>query len=203
VARTSKATLDQARAWGREDAKDAIMLAREAPSEIDRMTMDFGGMLGPEYSSDRAGKPARRLVSEWDGIHEQLSESGRIRGIPRDRPLAALLPGATRAWEAGGQEALDAHGDAFYEELDAADVFLIDTYAYPSADPQFQDIDGEPVFSLYVVDGRRFSEFHQEHWLGQDFGTGWRLAEENVQKVYTEPMPSLRERIERVFRSES
>ena len=74
-------------------------------------------------------------------------------------------------------------------------MFPISTFSYPGADPSLMDINGEVIFSLYVLDGRRFSEFHREHWLGLDFDGNWMLAEENVQKVYSEPKPSLRQRL--------
>lgn len=192
--------MKKARQWGREDAKDAIILARESPTELDKNTFDLE-VLGVEYASDRAGKPARRLVSGWDVIDEAMESGGEAwAAIPvlEERPVAARLPGGEKAWEAGGQEALEAFGDAFYAELEAADVLPIDTYHYPD---HIQDLEGTPVISIYVVDRRRFTEFHQEHSLGTEFDGNWVLAEENVQKIYSEPKPSLRERLARVFKS--
>jgi hypothetical protein len=87
------------------------------------------------------------------------------------------------------------HADTFYADLDAADVVSLYTCHYPGPSIALIELNGKPIFSLYVVDRRRFSEFHREHWLGYGSGEDWALNEENVQKVYSEPKRSLRQRI--------
>jgi hypothetical protein len=206
----SEATLEKARQWGREDAKDAIILAREAPGETDDGIAHIDDVLGPEFASDRAGKPARRLVSQWEQIEKQIEQWGEAQMINRSVPLPAWLPGGGKAWDAGveeakaageedpgagGEEALQGHADTFYADLDAADVVSLYTCHYPGPSIALIELNGEPIFSLYVVDRRRFSEFHREHWLGYGSGEDWALNEENVQKVYSEPKRSLRQRI--------
>jgi hypothetical protein len=52
-------------------------------------------------------------------------------------------------------------------------------------------------FSLYVIDRRRFTEFHPEAHLGARIGSDgeWVLGEEHVQKIFSKPKPSLRQRL--------